>query len=85
MPDGVDAPDPEAIDLGVPEASITTAVDVAAALDRKRAAMAAHPSQIPADSFFLSIDDEAFRRASASSGSSASTTTPPSPRRWILL
>ena len=25
--------------------------------------MAAHPSQIAGDSFFLSIDDEAFRRA----------------------
>jgi LmbE family N-acetylglucosaminyl deacetylase len=63
VPDGVDAPDPEAMDLGVPEASITTRIDVAPALDRKRAAMAAHPSQIPGDSFFLSIDDEAFRRA----------------------
>ena len=39
------------------------AVDVSPALDRKRGAMAAHPSQIPGDSFFLSIDDEAFRRA----------------------
>jgi LmbE family N-acetylglucosaminyl deacetylase len=63
VPDGVDAPDPEAMDLGVPEASITTRIDVAPALDRKRAAMAAHPSQIPGDSFFLSIGDEAFRRA----------------------
>jgi LmbE family N-acetylglucosaminyl deacetylase len=63
VPDGVDAPDPEAMDLGVPEASITTRIDVSPALDRKRAAMAAHPSQIPGDSFFLSIDDEAFRRA----------------------
>jgi LmbE family N-acetylglucosaminyl deacetylase len=62
VPEGVDAPDPEAMDLGVPDALITTRIDVGSALDRKRAAMAAHPSQIPDDSFFLSIDDEAFRR-----------------------
>jgi LmbE family N-acetylglucosaminyl deacetylase len=63
VPEGVDAPDPDEMDLGVPEALITTRIDVGAALDRKRAAMAAHPSQIPGDSFFLSIDDDAFRRA----------------------
>jgi LmbE family N-acetylglucosaminyl deacetylase len=63
VPDGVDAPDPEAMDLGVPDATITTRIDVATALDRKRAAMAAHPSQIPDDSFFLSLDDEVFQRA----------------------
>ena len=45
------------------EARITTHVDVAAALDRKRAAMAAHPSQIADDSFFLALADDAFRRA----------------------
>ena len=63
VPDGVDAPDPEEMDLGVPDAVITKRIDVTSALDRKRAAMAAHPSQIPGDSFFLSIDDEAFRHA----------------------
>jgi LmbE family N-acetylglucosaminyl deacetylase len=63
VPDGVDAPDPEELDLGVPEALITTRIDVGSVLDRKRAAMAAHPSQIPGDSFFLAIDDDAFRRA----------------------
>jgi N-acetyl-1-D-myo-inositol-2-amino-2-deoxy-alpha-D-glucopyranoside deacetylase len=62
VPDGVEAPDPEAMDLGVPEATITTTVDVGSVLDRKRAAMAAHPSQIPAESFFLALDDGAFRR-----------------------
>jgi len=63
VPEGVDAPDPEAMDLGVPDADITTRIDVARVLDRKRAAMAAHPSQIPGDSFFLAIDDDAFRHA----------------------
>jgi LmbE family N-acetylglucosaminyl deacetylase len=62
-PEGIDAPDPDELDLGVPEALITTRIDVSAVLDRKRAAMAAHPSQIPDDSFFLAIDDEAFRLA----------------------
>jgi LmbE family N-acetylglucosaminyl deacetylase len=63
VPEGVDTPDPEEMDLGVAEARITTTVDVTAVLDRKRAAMAAHPSQIPAESFFLVLDDAAFRRA----------------------
>jgi LmbE family N-acetylglucosaminyl deacetylase len=63
IPDGVDLPDPEELDLGVPEALITTTIDVGGVLDRKRAAMAAHPSQIPDDSFFLAIDADAFRHA----------------------
>ena len=63
MPDGVETPDPEELDLGVPDARITTTVDVSSVLDRKRAAMAAHPSQIPAESFFLALPDDAFRRA----------------------
>jgi LmbE family N-acetylglucosaminyl deacetylase len=63
VPDGVETPDPEELDLGVPEAQITTTVDVSSVLERKRAAMAAHPSQIPAESFFLALPDDAFRRA----------------------
>jgi len=49
--------------LGVTEDRITTTVDVRAFVDRKRAAMVAHASQIPADSFFLQLPIEAFREA----------------------
>ena len=63
---GDDSPlpeNPDDLDLGVPSHLITTRVDVRAALDRKRAAMAAHPSQIPADSFFLAMPDEIYAMA----------------------
>ena len=56
----LDAPDPDDLDLGVDEARITTIVDVRDQLDRKRAAMAAHASQIAEASFFLAIDDDLF-------------------------
>jgi LmbE family N-acetylglucosaminyl deacetylase len=55
--------DPDDLDLGVPSHLITTRVDVRATLDRKRAAMAAHPSQIPADSFFLAMPEEIYAMA----------------------
>jgi LmbE family N-acetylglucosaminyl deacetylase len=63
LPDSVDTPDPDDLDLGVPEAVITTAVDVRDFTDEKRAAMAAHASQIPDNSFFLQLPPEAFREA----------------------
>jgi LmbE family N-acetylglucosaminyl deacetylase len=50
-------------DFGSPESIITTTVDVGDYVDRKRAAMQAHASQIPADSFFLALPPEAFRAA----------------------
>jgi LmbE family N-acetylglucosaminyl deacetylase len=49
--------------FGSPEAIITTAVDVAAFTQQKRAAMAAHESQIGPDMFFLQLDDERFEFA----------------------
>src|SRR4051812_17907641 len=64
MSDVPDAPDAaEMDDFGSPEAMITTTVDVRDYVDRKRTAMAAHASQIPADSFFLALPPEAFREA----------------------
>ena len=50
-------------EFGMPDAEITHAIDVREALDLKRAAMAAHASQIPADSFFLTLGDEQFAAA----------------------
>ncbi len=46
------------VPLGTPDDQVTTVVDVAAWLERKRAAMAAHRSQIGADSFFLNTPAE---------------------------
>ncbi|HVE47704.1 MAG TPA: PIG-L family deacetylase [Acidimicrobiales bacterium] len=46
--------------FGVPGALITTRVDVTQYLDAKRAAMAAHSSQIAETSFFLNMGPEAF-------------------------
>ena len=46
--------------IGVPEARITTSIDVREYLDQKRRAMAAHRSQISETSFFLSMPPEAF-------------------------
>jgi LmbE family N-acetylglucosaminyl deacetylase len=49
--------------FGTPEAELTTAVDVRAFLDRKRASMAAHASQITDSSFFLQMPPEMFAAA----------------------
>jgi LmbE family N-acetylglucosaminyl deacetylase len=50
-------------EFGSPEALITHAVDVSAAIDTKRAAMAAHRSQIGPDSFFFKMPDGVFTSA----------------------
>jgi LmbE family N-acetylglucosaminyl deacetylase len=51
------------MDLGMPAEMITTTVDVREFVAQKRAAMAAHASQITADSFFLQMPDDAFAAA----------------------
>jgi LmbE family N-acetylglucosaminyl deacetylase len=62
-PDGPALPDVDEVDIGVDDSRITTVVDVSSVIGRKRAAMAAHPSQIAEESFFLALDDDAFLRA----------------------
>jgi LmbE family N-acetylglucosaminyl deacetylase len=62
MPPDALPPNPEDFDLGVDESRITTWVDVASVIDRKRAAMAAHASQIPDESFFLALGNDDFLR-----------------------
>jgi LmbE family N-acetylglucosaminyl deacetylase len=52
--------DPDEFDIGVAEERITTSVDVRPWLDRKRAAMAAHASQISETSFFLAMSPQLF-------------------------
>lgn len=59
-PEGPDVGDEST--FGTPEADITTAIDVRKWVDRKRASMIAHASQIPADSFFLTMPDEVFEQ-----------------------
>lgn len=61
FPELPDAPPVEFLEtLGVPASAITTRVDVRAQLDRKRAAFAAHASQVVDTAFFLSLPPEAF-------------------------
>ncbi len=60
MADIADAPSAQDMDMGMPAEVITTTVDVRPFLAQKRAAMAAHASQIPADSFFLAMPEDAF-------------------------
>ena len=54
---------PGDFDIGVDSHRITTRVDVRPYIDAKRAAMSAHASQIPPDSFFLSMTDDVFAEA----------------------
>ncbi|HEX5095091.1 MAG TPA: PIG-L family deacetylase [Acidimicrobiia bacterium] len=70
IPDGLDdvseeeRPTPEDIEhLGMPESALTTAVDVRDFVELKRAAMAAHASQISDASFFLQMPIDAFRES----------------------
>ncbi len=58
-----DLPDPPSLDLGVDPARITTTVDVSDVVDRKRAALAAHASQVDETSFFLAMPLDVFRTA----------------------
>ena len=51
------------LDIGVDGHRITTVVDVRPWLGPKRAAMAAHASQIPESSFFLALPPPAFETA----------------------
>lgn len=68
--DGVEPPEgaPTEEDLdgttfGKPEVELTHAVDVRDLLTAKKASMMAHASQIAPDSWFLTMDDEAFATA----------------------
>jgi LmbE family N-acetylglucosaminyl deacetylase len=84
VPDGVETPDPESLDLGVPDATITTRVDVTGVLDRKRAAMAAHSSQIPSESFFLELPPDAFALAFGIEWFIRLDDRPAAPETWIF-
>jgi LmbE family N-acetylglucosaminyl deacetylase len=57
-----DIEDGEDFDVGVTADRITTEVDVSEHVDAKRAALAAHASQVDESSWFLSIPEEIFRQ-----------------------
>jgi len=64
LPGGLDPddlPDPDDSTFGSPESIITTVVDVRDFVDRKRAAMVAHASQITESHFFLKLPEDTFR------------------------
>ncbi len=63
----LELPDIEGVgrEMGLPASELTTAVDVFPQLDIKRAAMAAHASQIGEQSFFLAMPLDAFAAAFA--------------------
>ena len=50
-------------EFGMPEEELTHAIDVSAALDRKRGSLMAHASQINDESFFLAMPDDLFAMA----------------------
>lgn len=59
--EGVETPSAEDFaTVGTPEADISFVVEAQRFADRKRAALRAHASQIPDDSFFLAMPDEVF-------------------------
>ena len=55
-----DGPADDGNPFGTPDAEITTAIDVSAHLDAKRASIRCHSSQIDDTSVFLTLPDEAF-------------------------
>jgi LmbE family N-acetylglucosaminyl deacetylase len=79
---GEDAP-PDVAEFGLPESEITTVVDVRAAMSAKRAAMAAHESQVgdfgpflamPPDQVEAAFGQESFRRRGPAVGQPGTTT-----------
>ena len=61
--EGEDAPSPEDFEIGVPEALLTTVVDVKDQVPLKRDAMRAHASQISETSWFLAMPEVLFEKA----------------------
>ncbi len=62
--DSGDGPSLEDVDqFGTPESDLSFVVDVTEFVDVKKAAMVAHRSQIPPDSFFFQMPDDVFTMA----------------------
>lgn len=78
------APDPDDFTMGMPASAITTTVDVGEYVDKKRAAMQAHASQIPEDSFFLQMPLDAFRAAFGQEWFIRRGAKPPAHETWLF-
>ena len=60
----IDPPEmPEDMEFGMPEAALTTAVDVSGFIAQKRESITMHASQVTDSSFFLRMPVEVFARA----------------------
>ncbi len=70
--------------FGEPEAVLTLSVDVSGYVDRKRAAIAAHASQVRDSSFFLEMPDELFAMAFGREWFIEHDRTPPYRDGWIF-
>jgi len=91
---GVQAPDGEEFDphapaddgnpIGMPEAELTLAVDVADHLAAKRLAIQCHRSQVSDTSFFLEMPDEAFAMAFGTEWFIEHDAQPPMRSGWIF-
>ena len=60
LPEGMEAPDPDEMDLGVEEDRLTHVADVSTVVEAKRAAMRAHRSQMGDEHFLLAMPDPIF-------------------------
>lgn len=70
--------------FGEPESVLTLAVDVGDQVGRKRAAIAAHASQVSDSSFFTRMPDELFRLAFGTEWFIEADRTPPYRTGWIF-
>ncbi|MDA3031201.1 MAG: PIG-L family deacetylase [Actinomycetota bacterium] len=70
--------------FGMPEAELTLEVDVTGYVDRKRAAIACHRSQISDQSFFLEMPPEAFAAMFGTESYIERGVAPPMQRGWIF-
>lgn len=70
--------------FGEPESAITLCVDVTGVVDRKRAAIAAHRSQVTDSSFFLQMPEDVFVQAFGREWFIEPDREPPYRTGWIL-
>jgi LmbE family N-acetylglucosaminyl deacetylase len=79
-----DGPADDGNPFGMPEAELTLEVDVTGYVDRKRAAIACHRSQISDQSFFLEMPPEAFTAMFGFESYIERGVAPPMQRGWLF-
>jgi LmbE family N-acetylglucosaminyl deacetylase len=80
----LELPDPDELNLGIPDHRITTRVDVSDHLAAKRASMAAHASQIAEETFFLSLPPDVFALTFGTEWYERLDSQPAEPETWLL-